>query len=800
MGRPSLWPLLDELRPRLAGAPLLLLVCGRSEELAPAAWEALARWDAAGGPCLRLSGLSSGELAELAVAAGQPAPPPEELARLAQSSGGSPLLALMLLRSGEAALGQAPLAALLQRRLEGLSAAAAAALATAAALGSRFAYDLWERVVDAEAYQRKTGAQAGLPALALELEQAGLLILEPGGYRFAHDALRAYLYGRIGPAERRELHRRALAACPADDPLAALHHASEAGDAPAAAAAALAAAEHALAGFGLPAARRLFAQALSLLPAADLPRRYRALRGQLAALAVSDSHAADMEALDALEALARQIGEPRLQAEAATIRADRCMRSGHAAEAAEAAERARGLAGVAGDAGQEARALELIAQIARQAGDYRAAQAHLLAARARYQAAADPHGEATTAHNLALVAWAVGEHQGAIEGYARAAELFQGMGDLLNQARALNGLGCALWGLGAYPDARARHEAALAISRELDDRWGQATATLNLGQVALATGDYIAAIDRFAAALTGFRALGQGLGTATALSTLAQAYALLGDRAAALSYAAEALRASQAAGLLRIEGYAQHNRGLALLDWQPAGPPPAEAAQALRAACAIREQLGERENLAESRACLALALAAGHPVEAQAAAAAARADLAALADRAGLRQLVAYASYAAARAADDLPAALAHLAAAAAAMRAAAEALPASDRAGFLRQVPLNRATLAALDQHSRHIAARLVRADVPLGRTLTPGDYLPVRWTLDSPGDSAIPRADERRRQVIRRLLDEAAAQGAAPTDADLAQALGVSRRTILRDIEILAAEGVAIPTRRRR
>src|SRR5262249_28799447 len=180
----------------------------------------------------------------------------------------------------------------------------------------------------------------------------------------------------------------------------------------------------------------------------------------------------------------------------------------------------------------------------------------------------------------------------------------------------LNSLGCALWGVGEYIEARAMHERALAISRDLGDRWGEGANTLNLGHVALALGDYVAAIDCFVTALEDFQATNNTLGTAVSLSNLGTAYRLLGDHESALAYSAEALQASRAIGQRRVEGYAQHNRGLALLERGSA----AEACQALEIACALRAELGEQDNLLESQAGLALAyLAVDTPERAAAA-------------------------------------------------------------------------------------------------------------------------------------------------------------------------------------
>jgi len=62
------------------------------------------------------------------------------------------------------------------------------------------------------------------------------------------------------------------------------------------------------------------------------------------------------------------------------------------------------------------------------------------------------------------------------------------------------------------------------------------------------------------------------------------------------------------------------------------------------------------------------------------------------------------------------------------------------------------------------------------------------VRWTVDAgPADVALKQARGAialRRARLSRLLDEAEAQGATPTAAHLAEALGVSKRTIQRDM----------------
>ena len=70
-------------------------------------------------------------------------------------------------------------------------------------------------------------------------------------------------------------------------------------------------------------------------------------------------------------------------------------------------------------------------------------------------------------------------------------------------------------------------------------------------------------------------------------------------------------------------------------------------------------------------------------------------------------------------------------------------------------------------------------------------GRPIQVRWTVDAgPADLALEQAQgpvALRRARLARMLHEAQAQGAAPTVADLAGALGVSNRTVQRDLAAL-------------
>ena len=64
------------------------------------------------------------------------------------------------------------------------------------------------------------------------------------------------------------------------------------------------------------------------------------------------------------------------------------------------------------------------------------------------------------------------------------------------------------------------------------------------------------------------------------------------------------------------------------------------------------------------------------------------------------------------------------------------------------------------------------------------------MHWTVSALEDESVVDKTVLRQQRLRRLLQRAESQSAAPTDDDLAGALGVSRRTFLRDIQAMAHE----------
>lgn len=113
--------------------------------------------------------------------------------------------------------------------------------------------------------------------------------------------------------------------------------------------------------------------------------------------------------------------------------------------------------------------------------------------------------------------------------------------------------------------------------------------------------------------------------------------------------------------------------------------------------------------------------------------------------------------------------------------------------------VPEHQAIL--IDYESRF--EKLLEVSLPkiaagLGRPLRPQDYVMVEWAVSEPSDWIDSNPSDRRRARLRRLAVSAVEQGGVARVSDLAAVLGVSDRTIKRDLVILRDAGEDVPTRK--
>ena len=777
----AFWPLLDRLQGHLKQYAILVALAGQSADLRhqDSAWAYLNKWDQAGAAVIELQGLSLDELDGLARSQRVPLNT-AQLENLVSVSGGNPLYALEILRSGDLerpSWHNLPLAELASQHLAALSALAQYVLQAAAILGYRFEYSLWEAVLERARFDLHQ-----LPGLCGEIESAGLLLPEADGYRFQHDIIRSAIYSHLPPAVGREWHARALAVLMARPTAVVeqkLFHARQAGDQVASADFAFLAAEQALASFAYQEAQEYFSLALDLLPAGDSERRYRAFRGRQQACAVLGE--TERQRLDLLEmqALARSSDNDRWLAQVAQRQAELAWLTGNQLEAKRLGQKGLQLAQAVDDVGIQAAVLETLGKVARNSGDYQQTRNYMEHAYQNYRVAGNLFGQASTLDKLANLDCERHHYQQAERMHRQAAEIFHTLGAMTHKGRALNGLALALRGMNDYHQARTVHQQILAAAREAGDlhnTWVQMT---NLGNIALELGDYPGAVDWLQQALQVCQQVGDERGISMIINNLGLAYDNLGDPAQAEQYYREALHINRGRGYRRGEAHNLSGLGAALLnggEWK-------DALLVLETAWRIWGELADRSEQIEALAGLALAsLELGQADQAQDYLQQALSQFDVEIGDADLRQRLHYAAYQVYQR-NNLPEkALMHLLEARQAMWEIAASLPQPDREHFLQQANLNRKVWQALERHTRRVVVHLAPAEAQHSGLLS------VSWTLYAPEDEQVSNATERRLRVLVRLMDEANQQGAAPTDMDLAQALGVNRRTIIRYKKTLA------------
>ncbi len=788
----AIWALLDYLQPTLHEQRIFILLAGRADGLRvqKEAWQRLQSWDRLGESIIHLQGLDDTALQELASHQNKPLSV-DALHQLQQSSGGNPLLALNLLRSGRMHNPPKTLTDFATQRMTTLSDPAQLALQAAAILGYEIAYPLWEKVLDQiEAVD--------FPHLAGELEQAHLIQLGDNSYHFAHDTLRAAVYNNIPAQRRQRLHQNALVALQEAGHTNALnltYHAEQAEDKTAVAQYALIAAQDALKRYSYETAVLLFSKAIATLPDDALDAQYAARYGRIQANDILANRNAQEADLAALQTIVLKLDDPHKHAELFAQNGRFALTIGQLDSAFQETEKALTHVQKSNDRPQQAHLHHQMGQILREQGELAEAREQIEQTQKICQEEGDQYGLASSSDFLGGLAWAAGEYAAAIRNHAQAADLFHALGNPFNEAMALNNLGSAYWGTGEYAHAEETLQKALHISRELGHKRGEGDNLDNLGGIAWVLADYDTAVSYYNQALTIRRQINDQWGISISLGNLGSAYRLRENWAKALDHYAQALEINRGMGRRRGEGYNLHGRGLTYLDM---GNLPA-AQQDLSAALTIRDELGEVENQLETIAGLGIvAVACERLADAQTYLQEIEARQSEE-HRPALRQWTHYAAYIIYHAHKNSSQARHHLRQAKEAMHTLADSLPAEDRLRYLQNFPLNRQIETAVAQYTEQIQMQLVHKNVPLGRKLTAADYITVTWTISALADDTFPTVAHRRQQIIHRLIQEAAQQKATPTDNDLATALNVSRRTILRDIKALKQTGILLPTRKR-
>jgi tetratricopeptide (TPR) repeat protein/transcriptional regulator with XRE-family HTH domain len=157
------------------------------------------------------------------------------------------------------------------------------------------------------------------------------------------------------------------------------------------------------------------------------------------------------------------------------------------------------------------------------------------------RAADDLPGQARALNLLGNMQRLAGDYPASAATQQQALELYRDLGDLPGQADALNQLGLVQQEAGNYPEAAASHQAALAIARQAGDLTYQAHSVHNMAAIQKLRGDHLAAAAGYRQALTLFRATSHPTGEGSALLQLGILHRLAGDYPAAAARHREAL-------------------------------------------------------------------------------------------------------------------------------------------------------------------------------------------------------------------------------------------------------------------
>jgi len=214
-------------------------------------------------------------------------------------------------------------------------------------------------------------------------------------------------------------------------------------------------------------------------------------------------------AVERLEELARQGGDPARRALALAARGNLAARQGRTSEAREAYGEAIHSFRELGDRRREAATLNNFAAFLNGVGELEAIPDLLLRSVELKREAGHTPGLVTSLTNLANIYTQAGRIAEAREHLAEALALSREIDDRERAAFCLRGLGNLHRREGDFPAARASFEEALLLAEGMQDREGIAQAHYGLGALTRQRGEPAAARDHFTAALEIFEELGQ---------------------------------------------------------------------------------------------------------------------------------------------------------------------------------------------------------------------------------------------------------------------------------------------------
>ncbi len=426
-------------------------------------------------------------------------------------------------------------------------------------------------------------------------------------------------------------------------------------------------------------------------------------------------------------------------------------------------------------------------------------------------------------------------HQEALLAADRALVCYRSLGDRVGEADVLAAIGAVLCEQGELSKAEAGYAQALSIQREVGYRYAEARTLINWGAVAYMQGKVGDALEHFEAASQIGREIGSERAWNYAETNIAAVISTyIGDLPRGRRAVEEviALQRSQenkpllgqALGIQAQFDYlagelaaAREHLNEALAEMAASAESPWLLAQIHQARAQAHLRLGQyREASEDIEAALAYCETHGFSdftpgfftTKAQILRAqnqigpagdAIQAGVAALTPGLFQAYLVHFEHYQVLQASGRPAEAGAALAEAVRALTEMLDTLSPKDQQASRNQIPEHRAILAAwAENQAIQTQTTLPRADAPLGRPLSADEQIAVTWTVETPQDRAIRSKGKRRRQQIVRLLHEAQSQNALPAYHHLAEALGVSQRTILRDMAALNQAGIDLPPTR--